>query len=513
MNMFSEDDAIKRGDGFSPSSEDFSVEFEVDSIEDADQEELVLSSNVIQENEDILKKGLSFDSVYADIVKRQTIKIIGVGGGGGNVAQRIYQDNIEGVSYLVVNTDAQQLNSNKIPNKIMLGETVTKGLGAGADPERARLAADESEEKIRKALDDGHTEMVIITAGMGGGTGTGATPVVARIAKDLGLLTVAFVSIPFLYEGTQHIIKALEAVKKLKGVVDSLLVINNERLFRHYHKTDTSFQEALSIADAEVSKAASSISRIIMRDGYMNADFNDVKKILKGGGVAVISSAVAKGEKRITKALEEALSSPVLNSNDISKAKRLLIAVEYPPDNPTDKTHNFKTSELEDLTAFTSSINSEYDLISGYYPNSDLTEEIRVIVLASGFDLPSTIDSIGKDDGIEISKYIQDKIEESELIQEYYSDIAITDPYRRIQGHRTLPFILNLDELDDDEFISIVYSTPAYKRNHEELDSLRKLRHPELQVHEKKSLWTKNRPIIQSEGPAVLGNCFDFNED
>ncbi len=246
------------------------------------------------------------------------IKVIGVGGGGGNAVNHMYREGIHDVTFVLCNTDNQALAESPVPVKLQLGRSITQGLGAGNRPERARDAAEESIEDIRNQLNDG-TKMVFITAGMGGGTGTGAAPVIARIAKEMDILTVGIVTIPFIFEGEKKIIQALDGVERIAQHVDALLVINNERLREIY--ADLTFMNAFGKADDTLSIAAKSIAEIITMRGTVNLDFADVKTILKDGGVAIMSTGFGEGENRVTKAIDDALHSPLLNNNDIFNAK------------------------------------------------------------------------------------------------------------------------------------------------------------------------------------------------
>ncbi len=254
------------------------------------------------------------------------IKVIGVGGGGDNAVNHMYEQGIRKVSFVVCNTDKQALNNSVVPNRLLIGPNITKGLGAGNNPELARQAAEESAEEIARLFDD-ETKMVFITAGMGGGTGTGAGPVVARIAQEKGLLTIGIVTIPFFFEGEKKIFKALDGAEEMSKYVDALLVVNNEQLTEIY--PDLDWMNAFGKADDTLSNAARSISELITCDGYMNLDFNDVNTTLRNGGAAIISTGFGEGEHRVTKAIEDALNSPLLKNKDIFGSKRLLFNLYF----------------------------------------------------------------------------------------------------------------------------------------------------------------------------------------
>ena len=251
------------------------------------------------------------------------IKVIGVGGGGGNAVNHMYREGIHDVTFVVCNTDNQALAESPVPVKLQLGK---EGLGAGNRPERAREAAEESIEDVKGMLNDG-CKMVFITAGMGGGTGTGAAPIIAKTAKDMDILTVGIVTIPFLFEGNRKIDQALDGVEKMSQHVDALLVINNERLRDIY--SDFSVMNAFGKADDTLSIAAKSIAEIITIRGTINLDFNDVKTVLKDGGVAIMSTGYGKGESRVSQAINDALHSPLLNNNDIFNSKKILFNISF----------------------------------------------------------------------------------------------------------------------------------------------------------------------------------------
>ena len=253
------------------------------------------------------------------------IKVIGVGGGGGNAVNHMYREGIHDVTFVVCNTDNQALDESPVPIKLQLG---SEGLGAGNRPERAKAAAEESMEDIKLMLNDG-CKMAFITAGMGGGTGTGAAPIIAKTAKEMGILTVGIVTIPFLFEGNRKIDQALDGVEEMSNHVDALLVINNERLRDVY--SDFSVMKAFGKADDTLSTAAKSIAEIITLRGTINLDFNDVKTVLKDGGVAIMSTGFGEGEGRVTQAINDALHSPLLNNNDIFNSKKVLFVITYSP--------------------------------------------------------------------------------------------------------------------------------------------------------------------------------------
>lgn len=308
-----------------------------------------------------------------DPTRTSIIKVIGVGGGGNNAINHMFRQGIEHVSFVVCNTDKQALNNSPVPCKVLLGHT---GLGAGNKPEIAKAAAEESIDELEKLFDD-NTKMVFITAGMGGGTGTGAGPVVAKVAKERGVLTIGIVTIPFLFEGEKKILKALEGADEMNKYVDALLVINNDQLTQIY--PDLDFINAFGKADDTLSTAARSISEIITCDGHINLDFNDVDTTLRNGGAAIISTGYGEGEHRVTAAIQEALRSPLLKDCDITGSKKLLFNLYF----SREAEHKFVMSEVNELNKFITSIDPEVDVIWGVGYDESLGEKVKMTILAA----------------------------------------------------------------------------------------------------------------------------------
>ena len=415
----------------------------------------------ISNNIDDVRGQLNYE--YSTDTTKRIIKVIGVGGGGGNAVSTMYKkEMIKGVSFLLCNTDEQALNNSPVPNKITLGPSITKGLGAGNKPEMAKEAAEESTTEVLNALTSDDTEMVFITAGMGGGTGTGAAPIVGKIARDAGKLTVGIATIPFKFEGRRKILRALEGVRRLQESVDALLVVNNEKLIEIYGKKTVS--EAFQLADNTLSNAARSISDIINTAGIVNMDFNDVKTTLKDSGVAVISSGMGKGNNRLKMALEEALTSPLLNNNDITKAKRLMIAIYY------SEQDELLVEEISALNKFTDGIETDYDSKSGFYIDNELPEgHIRITILASGFGMEDTENSVFEmNSDISLRDNIVQRGEEDRRIEKYYGKGAV------FNGTRRRPLILTLSELDNEELLIIAEEKPALDRDLRFVEAIRK---------------------------------------
>lgn len=305
------------------------------------------------------------------------IKVIGVGGGGGNAVNYMYKQGIKDVDFIICNTDAQALETSQIPIKIQLGESLTEGRGAGNKPERGKQSAIENLEDINEVLAD-NTKMVFITAGMGGGTGTGAAPVIAKAAKDMGILTVGIVTIPFRFEGRQRLHQAIAGINELKENVDSLLVINNEKLSEIYG--DLKLSTAFSKADDVLATAAKGIAEIITLHGYINVDFEDVKTVMTNSGVAVMGSASAEGENRAVNAIREALTSPLLNSNDVRGASNILLNISSGEDEVTMDEVGQITDYVQEAVGDTASI------IWGTGKDLALGNKVAVTIIATGFD-------------------------------------------------------------------------------------------------------------------------------
>lgn len=397
---------------------------------------------------------------------RRVIKVVGIGGGGGNALNHMFKEGVDNVSYLALNTDAQDLNKLDIPDRLVLGPSITQGLGAGDDPERARLAAEESAEEIKKLLDDGETKIVFITAGMGGGTGTGASPIVARIAKsELGLLTVGIVTIPFLREGERKILKALKAVERLREEVDAILIINNEKILELYPREP--YSHALYLADLTLVNAARSVSDLIYKQGEINVDTNDVVKTLRNGGVAVISSGVGEGEHRLKDAIDRAVHSPLLNGNDVYRASRLLVFFYM------SREHELRIDEMAPLDALSASMDRSFEYIQGHAFDDSLGEKVKFTILASGFDLTATEQSIRQnnmEDRLTMQERANREEQDRELLSRYYEG---KDGQLLGAVGQSRPFILADDELDNERIIKILDNTPAALRRHDELEIIR----------------------------------------
>lgn len=394
---------------------------------------------------------------------QQIIKVVGVGGGGGNAVNHMYNQGIHDVSFALFNTDNQALSESPVGVKVQLGRRTTEGLGAGNRPEVARAAAEESTEDIKNLFSDG-TKMAFITAGMGGGTGTGAAPVVASVAKNMGILTVGIVTIPFVFEGRRKIIQALKGVEEIAKNVDALLVINNERLIDIY--ADLTIPNAFAKADDTLTIAAKGIAEIITVHGHINLDFADVKTILQDGGVAIMSSGQGSGEGRVENAFRDALHSPLLNNNDIFAAKKVLFNIYYSDEVP------LIVEEMDAVAEFMKRFDAEVEVIWGTAAEIGLGEELKITLLATGFGMSSIpgIESVyeltEEEERIEeerIAREEEEKRRINRLIEEHYGKDGVKSidlgPY-----FTPKPIIFATEQLDDDRIIEAVENTPIMQR-------------------------------------------------
>lgn len=307
---------------------------------------------------------------------KDIIKVVGVGGGGCNAVANMYLDGMESVRFAVCNTDSKSLSTNPVPTKIMLGKS---GLGAGADPEKGRQEAESNIDEIRALFDD-NTKMVFVTAAMGGGTGTGAGPLVAKISRDMGKLTIGIVTIPFYFERRPKIIKALKGLDEMRANVDALLIINNEQISKVYSDSHISVREALKLADHVMGNAVRSISELITLAGEIQVDFADVKTTMTNGGGAIMAIGRASGEHRVRNAVLDALNSPLLYGADISKATRVLLNIY------TSNDHELFVDELAEIDAFMDELDSNIEVIWGMAKDDSLDEDAKITILATGFD-------------------------------------------------------------------------------------------------------------------------------
>lgn len=307
---------------------------------------------------------------------KNIIKVIGVGGGGCNAVKNMYSEGIVNVSFAVCNTDSQSLSKSPVPVKIMLGKS---GLGAGANPEVGRSEAQNTQEDIKRLLDDG-TKMAFVTAGMGGGTGTGAAPVIAGIAKSMGILTVGIITIPFYFEKRKKIVKALQGVEEMRKNVDALLIVNNERLCDVYADSEITAKDAFKLADKVLSDATKSISELITVEGTINLDFRDIETTIKSGGGAIMAMGRASGEGRVQNAILNALDSPLLYGSDISNAQRILFNIY------TSSKHPIFVREMREIDAFFDELNPDIKVIWGLSDDDSLDEDAKVTILATGLN-------------------------------------------------------------------------------------------------------------------------------
>ena len=400
---------------------------------------------------------------------KSIIKVIGVGGGGGNAVNHMYREGIHDVTFLVCNTDRQALEDSPIPDRLQLGD---EGLGAGTNPIKGRTEAENSIEQIRAKLSDG-TKMVFITAGMGGGTGTGAGPIVAKVSKEMDILTVGIVTIPFIFEGAKKIDQALDGVEEMAKNVDALLVINNERLREIYPSLGV--LDAFGKADDTLSIAARSIAEIITEHGIINVDFQDVKNVLREGGVAIMSTGYGEGEGRLRKAIEDALNSPLLNDNDIYNSKKILLSIKISDDK--DEKTKFTMEEMNEVHEFMGNITGDYESKFGLSVDPELGEKVKVTILATGFGMKD-IDVVeshmnkkeAQEEAINNAKRQQEVAQKMMLRGKYYGgDVAHRNTKRNFNV-----FLFDSEDLSNEEIILEGEEIPTYKRSIKAREDIRR---------------------------------------
>ena len=393
------------------------------------------------------------------------IKVIGIGGGGVNSVDYMYNTGITGVNFAVCNTDEQSFKGVNVPVKVILGE----GLGTGGKPEKGKEEFDKSVKEVEKILADG-TKMVFIASGMGGGTGSGAAPLLAKMAKERGILTVGIVTIPFLFEMVPRIIKALNAVDELSQYVDALIVINNERLKECY--PGFSLEKAFEKPNEVLAMAVKSIAEIITLKGIINRDFNDVKSTMKDSGVALVSYGFGQGEDRLDKAIQAALDSPLLNNSDIYNAKRILFYLSFKKDS------NFIVEELnQSIDTFTARFDKHIELIWGFGVDESLEEgqEIKFTIIATGFGIKD-IPDIEKWRDEELLRKMQEDDEIRRANEERIA-AAYNPKNQYVKINRVLPssiVVLSMDEMDDDKLIQFLEDHPTYNRHPNDIAKIRK---------------------------------------
>ena len=347
----------------------------------------VAKGNKMEENKiKEVQGGINYN--FPEDKTKHIIKVIGVGGGGGNAVQEMYETGVKDVSFLVCNTDSQALSQSPVPVKVQLGE---EGLGVGGNPEKGREAAESSMEEIEQMFDK-DTQMVIVTAGLGGGTGTGASPLIAKAARERGLLTIGVVTLPFLFERKFRREKALRGIAELKENVDALLVINNQRLLEIYNDNSTTIEDAFGKANEVLTTATKTIAEIITIKGIVNRDFKDVETVMKNSGAAIVSVGYAEGENRILTAMTNALSSPLINPIDIEKTKRLLYVIYDSEKSPVT------VSETTEINQFMDTMPDDLEVLWGQYRDESLDGKVKVAIIATGFDQPSVPDEKKRDE-------------------------------------------------------------------------------------------------------------------
>ena len=426
-------------------------------------------------------------------VQDSIIKVIGVGGGGGNAVNHMYREGIHDVSFVLCNTDAQALNDSPVPVHLQLGK---EGLGAGNRPARAREAAMESIDDIRRMLDDG-TKMAFITAGMGGVTGTGAAPVIAQASKEMGILTVGIVTIPFRFEGPRKIDQALDGVEEMSKHVDALLVINNERLREIY--PDLTVLDAFGKADDTLSVAAKSIAEIITVHGLMNLDFNDVKTVLKDGGVAIMSTGYGEGENRVKKAIDDALNSPLLNDNDVFNSKKILLSISFSSEKKEQQ--GLMMEEMNDVNDFMAKFGEDFEIKWGLAIDPELGNKVKVTILATGFGIED-VEPIerrnrhSQEEADRIAEEEEKAAERDERRKHYYGNDNNNTQHRR----RPHIYIFSQADLDNEDVILAVENTPTYSRTRQKLEEIRN-----------QANGTKEEPEVEEKSNGTVQGVISFS--
>ena len=412
------------------------------------------------------------------------IKVIGVGGGGVNSVSHMFECGIRGVNFAVCNTDEQSFNGVNVPVKVTLGA----GLGSGGNPEKAKEEFEVSTKEVEKLFSDG-TKMVFIAAGMGGGTGSGAAPLLAKMAKSKGILTVGIVTIPFLYEKIPRIIQALDAVDEMSKNVDALIVINNERLKEFYPEFE--LVEAFKKPNEVLAMAVKSIAEIITVKGIINRDFNDVTSTMKDSGVALVSYGFGAGDNRLNDAIKNALDSPLLNNNDISNAKRILFYISFKKD------AQFKVDELtKSIDNFMGGFDNHIKMIWGFGVDESLTDdqEVKFTIIATGFGLDVVPDLIGiRDENdflIKQSILEKHKKDEARVKEIYGGEFNSKMKVSKVSPANII--VLTLEEMDDDKLIGYMENTPTYKRDPKEIMRMRKKTNGKIQKEEITSANSEN---------------------
>jgi cell division protein FtsZ len=425
------------------------------------------------------------------------IKVIGVGGGGGNAVNYMHRQGIRDVDFIICNTDAQAMESSPIKTRVQLGASLTEGRGAGNKPEVGKEAAIENIEDVKRALSN-NTKMVFVTAGMGGGTGTGAAPVIAKTCKEAGYLTVGIVTIPFRNEGRRRIKQAAEGIAELEGYVDSLLIINNERIRDMYG--DFGISEAFSRADNVLTTAAKGIAEIITVPGYINVDFADVETVMRKSGLAIMGTGVATGERRAEEAVESALNSPLLNNNDIRGARNILLNITSGNLEVTMAEVGLITDIVQNKAGF------DADLIWGNGKDESLGDSLSVTIIATGFstssipelnkephlerekhhlvenevvkNLITPIKPLKKEEFTPDQKYIEFDIREEKLKEENDFETLYPETIKIRHGYNKIPADADYTDMSDED-VDNLENIPAYRR--------RQLRMNDPRYHKQKS--------------------------
>lgn len=456
-------------------------------------------------------ENLSYEFEFNGVNNDNIIKVIGVGGGGSNAVNYMFSQGITGVDFFVCNTDKQALQASPVPNKVQIGDQLTAGLGAGAKPEVGRNAAYESKEVLRNMLSD-NTKMVFITAGMGGGTGTGAAPVIAEISRELGILTVGIVTRPFAFEGKPKARRAEEGIEELKRHCDTVLVILNDKLREVYGKA--SLRDAFSQADNVLTNAAKSIAEIITVAGNINVDFEDVRTVMSDSGAAVMGSALASGDERARQAAEGAIKSPLLNNTNIYGASYILLSIAMSSD------ENFEMSELEEISEFVQEqAGDEAEVIFGTAIDASLDDAIRVTVIATGFDDEEDMTFQRQVIDLESNKRIKPAISSGKSKTDFFDQKEAAAPRNRPSAAADEKVVFQLEgdyeivekETDEERKKKLEDSYRLRKEKLEQLKSVRDLSSEELRERQDMPAYLRKGIKLSDVKPASEDEISRYN--
>lgn len=434
-----------------------------------------------EEEKNNYKEKIKLMTMEFNLPKEQSsiIKIIGVGGGGGNAVNHMFEKGIRGVNYIICNTDQQALDLSPVPNKIQLGPEITQGLGAGSEPEIGEKATIESSSEIKEILEN-NTRMVFITAGMGGGTGTGGAPIIAQIAKDMGLLTVGIVTTPFSFEGRRKLKQAADGIQKLKESVDALIVVSNDKISEIFG--DLGNVDAFARANDVLLNGAKSISEIITVPGQINVDFADVKYVMKNSGIAIMGTGVAEGEDRALRAVQTALDSPLLDENNITGARNILINISSGKNQVTIAEINKISSYVQDASG------NETDIIFGTCEDDSLNDKVSITLIATGFEKKVREITPVKKEVVPLETFVQKEVKPTQTVEKTNTlelDFDVPKSEEKVNTEEEMFLIEKKAEKIEDDALGF-YTTPVVKEEKESQKSDLDIKREEYLKHKQR---------------------------